>query len=74
MGCVACILANRKGGKQERFLNPIHKEEVPLYTYHIDHLGPLGNTNKIYKHILVVVDTFKNSCGCILPKQPQLRR
>jgi hypothetical protein len=37
--CVPCILAEKKQGRQEGFLSPISKEEVPLDTYHIDHLG-----------------------------------
>lgn len=56
--CVACILAERKRGKQEGFLNTIDKGEVPLDTYHIDHLGPLPSTKKSYKHIFVVIDAF----------------
>ena len=56
--CVPCILANRKQGKKEGFLHPLHKESTPLHTYHIDHIGPLESTNKNYKHILVVIDAF----------------
>lgn len=56
--CVACILAERKQGKQECFLHPIEKGNVPLDTLHVDHLGPLPSTKKSYKHILVVVDAF----------------
>lgn len=56
--CVACILAERKHGKQECLLNPIEKESVPLDIFHIDHLGPLPSTQKSYGHILVVVDAF----------------
>lgn len=56
--CVACILAEKKHGRQEGLLNPIEKGEVPLDTYHIDHLGPLPSTKKNYKHIFVVVDAF----------------
>jgi len=56
--CVACILAEKKHGKQEGFLNPIAKGEVPLDTFHIDHLGPLPSTKKSYKYIFVVVDAF----------------
>lgn len=56
--CVACILAERKQGKCEGYLNPIAKGEVPLDTYHIDHLGPLPSTKKNYRHIFVVVDSF----------------
>ena len=44
--CVPCILGNRKQGKQEGFLHPITKDDQPLYTYHVDHLGPLETTSK----------------------------
>lgn len=56
--CVPCILAEKKQGKQEGFLNSIAKGEVPLDTYHIDHLGPLFSTKKRYKHIFLIVDAF----------------
>ena len=56
--CVPCILSSRKQGKKEGFLHPLTKECEPLHTYHVDHLGPLDTTNKNYKHILVVIDSF----------------
>lgn len=56
--CVKCILAARKHGKQECFLNPINKIDIPLHTYHVDHVGPLQSTNKGYKHLFVIVDGF----------------
>lgn len=56
--CVECILVSHKRGKKEGLLNPIPKGDVPLATYHIDHLGPLTSTNKNYKYILTVVDAF----------------
>ncbi|GFX91724.1 hypothetical protein TNCV_3529231 [Trichonephila clavipes] len=56
--CVTCILKNKKSGKQERFLHPIVKDDVPLNTYHIDHLGPLATSSKNYKFILAVIDCF----------------
>ena len=55
---VICILVNHKSGKQESILHPIEKEETPLHTYHIDHLGPLESTHKNYKHIFAVIDVF----------------
>lgn len=60
--CVPCILSNRKLGKQEGLPHPLHKEETPLYTFHIDFLGPLESTNKNYKHILAVVHSFTKFC------------
>lgn len=57
--CVACILGNRKAGKQEGLLNPIVKEDVPFDTIHLDHVGPLERTSKKgYQHLLVLVDSF----------------
>lgn len=56
--CVTCILSSRKSGKQEGLYNPIEKGNVPLDTYHIDHLGPLPSTAKNYKYIMVIIDAF----------------
>lgn len=46
--CVSCILAKRKHGKKEGFLNAIDRGEKPLETYHIDHLDPMPSTSKKY--------------------------
>lgn len=56
--CVRCILTENKHGKGEGFLHSIDKEELPLQTYHIDHVGTMVATCKMYQHILVVVDAF----------------
>ena len=56
--CVPCILTKRKSGKQEGELRPIPKGDKPLETLHIDHLGPLETTSKLYRHIFVVIDAF----------------
>ncbi|GFS66998.1 hypothetical protein TNCV_2527861 [Trichonephila clavipes] len=56
--CVTCILKNQKSGKQEGFLHPLVKDDIPLNTYHIDHLGPLATSSKNYKFILAVIDSF----------------
>lgn len=56
--CVPCVLAKRKKGKREGILKPIPKGDQPLNTYHIDHLGPMTATGKLYKYLLVVVDGF----------------
>lgn len=44
--CVTCILADRKSGRQERFLNCLETREIPLNTYNVDHLGLLPSTKK----------------------------
>ena len=56
--CISCILAEKKQGRQEGYLNPIDKGEVPLDTFHVDHFGPLPTTRKSYRHIFVVIDSF----------------
>lgn len=52
------IIANNKMDKQEAFLHPIIKIELPFHTYHVDYLGPLNSTAKRYNHILAVIDTL----------------
>ncbi|KAL7295839.1 hypothetical protein TKK_0010886 [Trichogramma kaykai] len=56
--CVPCILGVRKEGKQEGFLRPIPKEDAPMHTWHVDHIGPLPAICKDYRHLLVIVDGF----------------
>ncbi|GFV29408.1 transposon Ty3-I Gag-Pol polyprotein [Trichonephila clavipes] len=38
--CDHRILRNHKGRKKESIFNPLQKEDMPLKTYHTDHLGP----------------------------------
>jgi len=56
--CVPCVLAEKKKGKKEGMLRPIPKGDAPLSTYHMDHLGPMTSTAKLYKYLLVIVDGF----------------
>src|ERR1700744_2263069 len=56
--CIACILANRKEGKKDGFLNPIEKGDMPIHTYHVDHIGQLESTAKSYKYLVLVIDAF----------------
>lgn len=53
--CVRCIIGSRKEGKKEGYLHPLQKPDVPLHTYHMDHLGPHQSTSKRYNHILAVI-------------------
>ncbi|GFY22195.1 transposon Tf2-9 polyprotein [Trichonephila clavipes] len=58
INCVPCILANKKCGEKEGFLNPIPKEDASLSTYHVDFIGPLLSTNKRYQYILTIINAF----------------
>ncbi|GFW11735.1 hypothetical protein TNCV_43701 [Trichonephila clavipes] len=51
-------LSRIQSGKQEGFLHPLVKDDIPLNTYHIDHLGPLATSSKNYTLILAVIDSF----------------
>lgn len=64
--CIKCIITNRKAGRKEGFLHPLFKENLPLHTYHMDHVGPLESTHKGYQHLLVVVDSFAKFV-CLYP-------
>ncbi|GFX26409.1 retrovirus-related Pol polyprotein from transposon 297 [Trichonephila clavipes] len=55
---IAKPLSDLYSGKQEGFLHPLVKDDIPLNTYHIDHLGPLATSSKNYKFILAVIDSF----------------
>ena len=48
--CMECIVSEAKMGKSEGILSPIDKSDRPLRTYHIDHIGPMENTQKHYNH------------------------
>lgn len=60
--CVVCLISDRKRGKKEGQLHPIPKEDRPLETFHIDHLGPMTSTDKQYKYILAIIDAFTKFC------------
>lgn len=56
--CLVCIISDKKRGKKEGFLHPIPKEDRPLQTYHVDHMGPMTETDKQYRYIFAVIDAF----------------
>ncbi|XP_045500402.1 uncharacterized protein LOC123697879 isoform X2 [Colias croceus] len=45
--CVECILNSNKRGKKEGFLHVIDKGDLPLSTYHIDHLRLLTHLGQM---------------------------
>lgn len=60
--CLICLIADRKRGKKEGWLHPIPKDDKPLQTFHLDHLGPMTATDKQYKYIFAVIDGFTKFC------------
>ncbi|GFT52362.1 retrovirus-related Pol polyprotein from transposon 17.6 [Trichonephila clavipes] len=53
--CVTCILKNKKSGKQEGFLYHLVKDDIPLNTHHIDHLGPLATSSLLPAQISDII-------------------
>lgn len=58
--CLKCIEFSSTSGKSEGYVHPIPKENLPFYTVHIDHLGPLEKAGRGFKHIFLIVDRFTN--------------
>jgi len=53
--CLQCIEFSPPSGRAEGFLHSIPKEKVPFATIHF---GPLEETGKGYRHLLIIVDAF----------------
>jgi len=66
--CIPCILTNRKRGKQEGWLHPLHKEDFSLHTYHIDFLGLQARITNTYSPSPIFL---RSSAGFILQSQPK---
>jgi len=58
--CVHGILTNRKEGKQEGFLNPLERADLPcvVCVSYRSLVGSLESTHKNYNHIFIVIDSF----------------
>lgn len=56
--CIRCLFNKKNVGRREGYLHPIPKENEPMKTVHIDHLGPFPKTKHGNLHIIVIVDAF----------------
>ena len=56
--CLKCIEFSTKSGKVEGVLHNIPKGKTPFDVLHIDHYGPLPNSQNKMKHIFLIVDGF----------------
>jgi len=54
--CITCVVANSAPQQKEGEISLFAPAERPMETVHVDHFGPLQETEKRYKYILVVVD------------------
>lgn len=56
--CVKCLSNSLASGKREGTMELVEITPVPFHTLHLDHFGPLEETSKKYKYILVVADAY----------------
>jgi len=56
--CLRCMVSNDSVNRYEKELSLYPSPSVPMDTIHIDHFGPLQETDQRYKHVLVIVDAF----------------
>lgn len=56
--CVTCLLADAASNSKEGEMQVSQMASNPLEILHLDHFGPLQQTEEGYKHVLVVVDAF----------------
>jgi len=56
--CIPCLMANSSINKSEGRLQLSSLPEAPFENVHIDHFGPLQETENGYRYIFVVVDAF----------------
>lgn len=56
--CLICITANASTHAKEGDLELVSTPTKPFKILHVDHFGPLQETEEGYRHILVVVETF----------------
>jgi len=56
--CITCLTANSSANRFEGETQLTALPTVPMEVVHIDHFGPLQQTENNYKHVLVVIDAF----------------
>jgi len=56
--CLICLLANSSTNSREGEMQIMENVTIPLQVLHADHFGPLIESSKGYRHILLVVDAF----------------
>lgn len=56
--CIKCLTYSLAAGKLKGELEIVEKYASPFCTLHVDHFGPLEETDNGHKEILVVIDAF----------------
>lgn len=56
--CLICLLANAASNSREGEMQNLESPTSPFQTIHVDHFGPIKETEQGYKHIFLVMDAF----------------
>ncbi|KAF7278389.1 hypothetical protein GWI33_008427 [Rhynchophorus ferrugineus] len=56
-----CVFKQLKHGKKEGFLYPTRKPQMPLDTWHLDHVHPFVKSSG-FAYILTIVDSYSKFC------------
>lgn len=56
--CIICLMANTSGHTREGEIQIGRLPNSPFDTLHLDHFGPLPETEDGFRHVLVVIDAF----------------
>lgn len=56
--CLTCLMSNKQGHAKEGKTSLYPLSKVPLEILHVDHFGPLQETEDNFKHILVIIDSL----------------
>lgn len=56
--CITCLLTNSSSNSREGEMQLTESPSIPFYIIHIDHFGPINESELGHKHIFVVIDSF----------------
>lgn len=56
--CITCLLANAAPNTREGEMQVTDTPSLPFQTFHVDHFGPLNQSENGFKHVFLVIDAF----------------
>lgn len=56
--CLVCLMANSSSHSRESEVQLVDHPSIPFAILHVDHFGPLQETEDGFRHILVIVDAY----------------
>lgn len=56
--CITCLLVNSSSNSREGEIQLSESPSIPFFVIHIDHFGPINESELGYKYVFVVIDSF----------------